>query len=345
MITDEVKFNWVWSKYDPIGYEDRERKRSITPMSVVSFEQMNKFNKEEWEDGWKNRIQMSINPQRVIKGTPYEYWNGCIFVDIDYKNWVKNNPDKVIDPKLILLLITNHLETTYCYNFYSSELSRSNYGFHFLFYYDCERTEERFYYYTEYTRLIIDEAFNSCGYYPILNYQGVFDDCTKSYCQMCYLTKNNAYVNYKCNGRLVKYEKIKVVGKSIKKNEGKEKSTKISVGDWFFQVNKQEVEQVEYIDHYNRWKLFEGLSRLFEGEQLKNEWEYCARLIPEENGHNTQYYLDCPYKVNDWNYIKKGDEYVDKKLLKKFGYDVKVFPRKKISYENLINYLAKLGIE
>lgn len=343
MITDEIKFNWGWSKFDPIGYEDKERKRYITPMSIVTIEQMRKFNKEEWEDGWKNRIQMSVSPQRVIKETPYELWNGCIFIDIDYKNWVKGNPDKIIDPKLMLIVLNNHLEKNYWANYYYSELSRSNYGFHFLFYYDCERTEERFKYYTEFTRKIIDETFYSCGYYPILHYEGVFDDCTKSFCQMCYLTNNNAYINYRCNGRLVNYKEIEVVSDispSIKK-----KSTPKQKGDWFFEVKKKKVGRVDYIDHYDRWRLFESLSRLFEGEELKKEWEYCARLIPEVNGHNTQYYIDCPYKINDWDFKKNGDEYVDTELLKKFGYEVKMKQKIRINQKELFKIMEKLGIK
>ena len=55
---------------------------------------------------------------------------------------------------------------------------------------------------------------------------------------------------------------------------------------------------------------------------LRNEWEKCARMLPEGNKHTTNYYINFPWK-GDWARNRTGNEYVDTELLKKFGYDVK----------------------
>lgn len=78
---------------------------------------------------------------------------------------------------------------------------------------------------------------------------------------------------------------------------------------------------VGYISHTDRWQLFCSLSRLFSGDKLREEWEKCAELIPEENGHSKNYYKNVPYKL-DWNRKLTGEEYCNIELLKQFGYVV-----------------------
>ena len=61
---------------------------------------------------------------------------------------------------------------------------------------------------------------------------------------------------------------------------------------------------------------------------LKEEWIKCAKLIPEEHNHTTEYYINAPYKL-DWNDSLTENEYCDKDLLKMFGYEVKINSYKK----------------
>ena len=74
-----------------------------------------------------------------------------------------------------------------------------------------------------------------------------------------------------------------------------------------------------YIDHHERWTLFRSLVHLFgDTDELWKQWERCAKLIPERNGHNAKYYIEVPRKEN-W---LRGDGPLSIKMLRNFGYDV-----------------------
>ena len=335
---DELKFTWIWSKYDPRGYERENFK--ITPLQVVSIKDMNPFFQDDWEKGYKNRIQMATSKQRVIKETSYDLWNGCIFIDIDYKNWIKTFPNNYIPPIEILNNVWNYLKANYCANTYYAELSRSNLGFHFIFYYDCEHTKENFDYYTAYTKEIIANSFEECGYCKVIHFKGVFDDCSKSFCQCCYLTRNEERFNVFCTGELVKYEDV-----VVKKNQMKSNTTNKSENKWVYEIKSRndDIEQVEYIEHYTRWRLFNSLAMICKDEEmLKREWERCAKMIPEQNGHDTRYYIDVPYRICDWFDKLSGNEYVDTELLKRFGYELIIKPQIKLLKSDLMNILELL---
>ena len=140
---------------------------------------------------------------------------------------------------------------------------------------------------------------------------------------MLYISNIDCIFNYKCNGKTTcEYPKIK----KPKKQKPKTSPNVETHYKFCYRVTPKP----EYIDHHQRWCLFCSLAKVFDNEELKDEWTKCAKLIPEQNGHTTSYYIKRPYE-SDW--FDKLDEYKDVcnlKLLYMFGYYVRqVYKRKK----------------
>ncbi len=337
---ENIKFSWCWSQYSVRGYDKDGHKKQ--QLKIVPITDMKPFIKGEWEIGYKNQVQMSSYDYRVIKDTPYKYWNGCIFIDIDYKKWIHDYPDDVISPEYILRKVFTYMEEHYPLNLYYGELSRSNKGFHFIFYYDCDRTRQMFDYYNRYTRRIVEVSFEKCGFSEIIHHKGVLDECTKSFSQCCYLTRNQELFNEFCTGDLVNYPGIQI---ECSEEEDYQLKQYKSNNRWNFSLKHRDdsITQVEYIDHFQRWNLFNSLSVIFkDGLELKREWERCSRMIPEENGHDYEYYSEIPYR-GDWYRKLTGNEFVNTSLLEDFGYTINVTPKPTILVEELLTLLDKLN--
>ena len=106
-----------------------------------------------------------------------------------------------------------------------------------------------------------------------------------------------------------------------KYNKNKEKISNCTYKTKLLKVN--DVQGVPYIEHLVRRNLFKSLSTIFKGDDLKEQWIRCAKLIPEEHNHTTQYYINAPYKL-DWNESLTDNEYCDKNLLRIFGYEIQI---------------------
>lgn len=90
-------------------------------------------------------------------------------------------------------------------------------------------------------------------------------------------------------------------------------------------TKKDDIEDI-YIEHSDRWRLFNSLSRITKDEiEFRKEWESCCDHILERNGHTTQYYKDL-FDNSDWGKKLTGKEYIDRDLLEKFGYIIKFTP-------------------
>lgn len=260
-------------------------------------------------------------------------WNGCVYIDVDYKNYMSVNKDAAC-PSKVFSDVYNYLVQHYSSDFYYGELSRSKKGFHFIFYIDTDYpTEERREYLLLKANAAIIKAFTECGYKEAIEYKEikngvitnkVLDTCTNSPYQLCYIT-GFGKINDKCegdwrintNGLTEIIEKIrnKYDYKNIKKTSDYLYKSKL------LKINN--IQSVPYIEHLVRRNLFKSLSTLYNGDDLKREWTRCARLIPEEHGHTTEYYINAPYK-NDWNESLTDNEYCDKDLLRMFGYEVQI---------------------
>lgn len=81
-------------------------------------------------------------------------------------------------------------------------------------------------------------------------------------------------------------------------------------------------EQIEYIEHRRRWRIYTTFKYLFKTrERTDEEWYRFARRIPENKDHNTQFYLDEPNVKNHW-WIKDHPSGPKPSMLKRYGYDI-----------------------
>ena len=301
---------------------------------ITSFQDLKPSNDKE-----RCRAQLFLSDHRVvIENIKWEEWNNATYVDVDGKFWyttedrIKDNP-----PRFVYNNVYNWIEKHYRANISDAEMSRSGLGFHFYFLWDCKKTEENHIYYNQVAYAIVKKAFVECGYKDMIEFPKVFDNCTESYYQLVYPTKNNWIHNFACTGKLVSYFDLyinqEVIDKKI--NRSNKKKLEDITGIKFSKNNNYEfnlvrrfdVDKVEYIEHRTRWTLFDSLRYIFTDEQeLRYEWEKCCEKIPEQHGHDFQFYCDEPYKQNQsYNWCNIDDDsYCDIELLKKFGYEVKI---------------------
>ena len=135
-------------------------------------------------------------------------WNGCVYIDVDYKNYLKVNKNAA-EPVTVFANVWTYLTKNYSDHFYYGEYSRSKKGFHFIFYTETEYpTEERREYLLLKANAAVIKAFTECGYKEAIEYKEtingvdthkVLDTCTNSAYQICYLTLCGK-INVDCQG-------------------------------------------------------------------------------------------------------------------------------------------------
>lgn len=318
------KFNW---KTYPADFSELSKG---TKMNVSEINQI----KQPKENELVRMLCFNSGIRQTKELQNWNSWNGCVYIDVDYKNYLNINKDAT-DPIKVFNDVYNYLVNNFSEHFYYGEFSRSKKGFHYIFYMNTEYpTEER----REYLNLVataaVIKAFNECGYKEAIEYEEikngvslhkVLDTCTNSPYQMCYIT-GIGKINEKCKADWSIYSKglgeiIEEIKKKQHKSKKEYKNSDCTFKSKLLKIN--EIQSVPYIEHLARRNLFKSLSTIFSGEDLKNEWIRCAKLIPEEHGHTTEYYIEAPYK-NDWNESLTNNEYCDKDLLKIFGYEIQI---------------------
>ena len=336
-----------WTKYDKDRKDPRSGKKCF---KTTTFKELIPTDNKEL-----CRAQLFITEYRVVNEMLEDYWknwDNITYYDIDSKHYWKTDNgegDVIIEryqkdnPTIVFDLVYNWLLNNYRDNICDAECSRSKFGFHFYFKWDCECTEYNRNYFAQVGRAIIKKAFIETGYEHIINYPKVFDDCTNSPVQLVYPTKINWYHNYYCTGKIgiynnldidldyvkkKEFQKIKKENNKIRKNLESITGLSLSNNSQYEYVlkNKRLVDKVNYIEHQIRWRLFDSLSRIFtDPEELKKEWYECAKKIP--NKHSLDFYMEEPYKNGeDYSWFNKltGNEYCDKELLNDFGYEVEI---------------------
>ena len=277
----------------------------------------------------RNFVQMMNNGFRTgIDGLDYSFWNGCTYEDIDYKKFLAAFPT-AIPANIVYKDICDFLSYNFPNIFYYSEMSGSKKGFHFIFYFSVKKTEQVWKMCKSISTYVIKYAFYACGYSQEIDYKGVWDDCANTIYQPCFITKINGTLYEKCNGNVVdivnehRYDIEKVYNRMFSKYIPRESEYKRE--DWEISWKREkEIEgYVNYYEHYQRRAIFYSLSGLCGDNQelLESEWNYVANHLEPGNGHDTDYYERVPFRL-DWNKKRTGEEYVDKELLKDFGYEI-----------------------
>lgn len=276
-----------------------------------------------------------------LEDCDFNYWNQCTVEDIDYKFYIENH-DSVPDPIEVYDKVWNWLTNNYSNISYYSEMSKSRKGFHFIFYFNVTRTLNNWMMCKAMSIWIIKKAFKECGYEEAITYKKVWDSHSSTLYQPIFITKINCNFNNNCSGEckeiaMSNYYDIKqeydclynkIYNKTTKSSE---KNNKDESELYIFNKDKWDIEigydfnsnEVEYLDHTQRWQLFCSLSGLCgdDDEKLKTLWCKCAMKIPEKNGHTKEYYKKCPY-INDWSRKRTGNEYIDKNLLNMFNINI-----------------------
>ncbi len=266
-----------------------------------------------------------------------KHWNQCQYEDIDYKNWIHyckkylKDESKLIKPEIVYVNVINKIIKNWPETLYYYEVSRHGEGFHFIFYFNIERNKENWNKTKNISHAIVKQAFIDCGYEEIINFDGVkdengnklvnkvFDGCTDAWNQLLYLTMKKACINSLCTGEVKEYPDIEIVDYKPKKvkyvNNGDE---------YIISVEKTELkegEYVDYIDHIQRWHLYNGLKRCYQ-DDFMDEWLYCCEHMRQgPNNHTTEWYKSLD-EGSTWDKDFEDDCYVDSKLLKMFGYEV-----------------------
>lgn len=302
-------------------------------------------NYELYSDGTRKMVRNEMQVSNSIeflnkdKDNKYCYWNGCIYVDIDAKKFYAQDKEKYnnIFAKKVYYDIVRYLYTNYKDNYYYSEVSNSRCSYHFIFYFECDKTEEKFNYYTTLCDYIIKESFSECGYKQIIEYPEVLDICTKSICQRLFITKYYYVFNNDCTGNIIKTKHDDIIQREIvlkrmeeakKKMEAIERrekyEKKLSEGlDYEVHIEHTGMYKNKYIDHHTRYMLFKSLYYFYK-DNIQKVWNDACEHIPEENGHTKRFYQNCPFR-NDW-YKKLEDGSVqpsyNRQILEDFGYKV-----------------------
>ena len=277
----------------------------------------------------RNFVQMMNNGRRTgVDGLDYSFWNGCTYEDIDYKKFLVAFPS-AIPADIVYKDICEFLSYTFPNIFYYSEMSGSEKGFHFIFYFSVKKTEKVWKMCKSISTYVIKYAFYACGYSQEIDYKGVWDDCANTIYQPCFITKKKGVIYDKCTGDVMpivnehRYDIEKTFNRMFNNYTPRESEYKREDWEISWKREKEVEDYVGYYEHSQRWRLFSSLSGLCGNNQelLEEEWNYIANHIEPANGHDTNYYEKVPYRL-DWNKKRTGEEYVDKELLKDFGYEI-----------------------
>lgn len=291
------------------------------------------------EAPYLNFCQMMNNGYRQgVDNLDYNFWNGCIYEDIDYKKYMTENP-YAIDPETVYSHVCDFLMKNFSEILYYSELSRSRKGFHFIFFFKVPKTESNWKVCKSISTFSIRYAFIACGYKTEIEWPGVWDDCANTIYQACFIAKNNPRFYEGCTGdcrRIIKEynSDIEDIYNSLWSNKTKhnnEPKKEYNRDAWIITYTRDDIiNKVGYLNHHQRFYLFSSLSGLCgqDQEALDREWKYCADHIQEDNGHTISFYEKAPYR-NDWNDKRTGKEHIDTTLLKKFGYNISFIAKHK----------------
>ena len=289
--------------------------------------------------------QKQCNPNRPKNGQPWgqlfnngyrvtndnidwKDWNGFTFTDIDCKHFYNNvqkfNVGLLFESLWYQALIKNKD------NFYCIYLSASKSSYRILWYWDCERTEDNFNKCCVLSDKYTKELFYSLGSQAaqIIDYENgkskVLDSCAHSSKQGFYITENEIKFGASVNSEQFGKCDLSNVVYEVKSY----RASNIMLGDieQHNMVSLKGIKTVsktsQYYPHHMRWCIYEALIVVFKDkERVDKEWERICRLMPEENGHNYNFYKNEPER-NKW--YKRFDVkiYHDLNWLKPFGYDI-----------------------
>lgn len=248
-------------------------------------------------------------------------WSGHVLSDVDSKWYYKYC--KKFDTKKVFNDICNYMKMQHNDNFYSLQFSNSETGYHIIWWFDCEKTEENFKKCTNLAFKWTRECFMSIGLEEVIDYKyehhKVLDTCTNSIFQGCYISKKaTVFGNISGTdfGKITYLDEITleetVVNTFDKGNREYDYKGKVEV----------DKDKVPHLGHYQRRYAYEALIEIFKDkESVDAEWDKLCEMMPS-GSHDLDFYKKEPDK-HRW--FDKFDSNVshDVDVLKRFGYDFK----------------------
>ena len=127
------KFNW---KTYPADYNE------LSTGAKMNVGELNEFRRAK-DNELIRMLCFNSGIRQTKELQNWNAWNGCVYIDVDYKNYLSVN-ENAEDPVKVFANVWTYLANNYSDHFYYGEYSRSKKGFHFIFYTETEYpTEER----------------------------------------------------------------------------------------------------------------------------------------------------------------------------------------------------------
>ena len=325
----DIKFNYG-SKYDKGG----QQMEVVTLDSIDIRTISNIKSKQPW-------CQLFYTGYRVThENVDWSKWNGCVYSDIDSKNYYTNVKEFDVTELrecLYLYLLTHHNE-----NFYWLQTSHSGNSYHILFYFDVDKTEINFKKCAQIVKSWVYEAFVAIGCRDIIDYPKVMDKCSQSPLQGMYVTHHEMlFGNTNTNWFGIfediddyELEDIYVHKQSDVKDDG----TKL------FELKSYNptTGYIRYFDHHERMRIYAALRAVYNTrEEVDREWLRIAEQIKPNERHTLKDYQYEHIKNNWYDYYGRRKDYkVNVNVLIPFGYSfTKIFEPVKIEdYEPDVVY-------
>lgn len=299
-------------------------------MNIATLDEIQKYADENRPKNGQPWIQVFNNGHRVCKeNLDWSEWNGFTYIDLDTKLYYNNV--KPFNIQNVLNSFIDILPTLYPYNFYCVHLSNSKLGYRIFWYWDCKRTEENFKKCCLISEYYIKDLFYRSGDQgkAIIDYtlgrSKVLDSCSNSVMQGSYVTINDIYYSdYINNDDFGQCDLDEIVLEDAYKNVEVIKYTGgVTYSSNVDYVGSKPINEdlIPYYPHSHRWCIYDALITLFvDKDKVDEEWERIANLIPEQNGHTHNFYIEEPEK-NHWYEIYDDTLYHDLSWLNSFGYE------------------------
>ena len=291
--------------------------KSCNVKDIHEIIKINPKNKEE-----QPCLQVFNTGYRVISDNiDWNYWNGCVFIDIDSKHYY--NEVKKFDTEKLCDALYNKL--IYYSNFYNLHKSWSGTSYHVIFYFNVEKNEINFNKCYQRSREIVTECFDNIGCLDILDYKKVFDDCTGSAYQCLFFNKTSSkyYADFMENelgdwdlGNIDEYEYIDNYEVTVN-DVNKDRTTN------FVYNGKKEIsiKNKQEAHHRDRMRIYMSLISVFnDREKVNAEWKtICEKYIECPKYTSEKMYKDA-IKNNWFDKYDRYTHFANSDVLKPFGY-------------------------
>lgn len=298
-------------------YHKGSQKMDIVELSSIDVKSTKKENLP-----W---LQIFNTGYRVTNSNiDWQYWNGCIYIDIDSKHAYKKYK---FDKDLLLKLLYEFLSLNYYTNFYCIQQSNSKTGYHIIFYFNIDKNEDNYKKCQYWCTKIVEEAFISIGAKEIIYYEKVIDNCTLSPVQGMYLTNNELLfgnIDKNSNPWFGQFDisnieiEYKIVNHAKYINED-------GTNNFTVNGNRSIIKTKKYYEHRTRMAIYMSLISILKEKEIVDKVfsEIVNEQFIEDNGHSIKFFINEPQK-DAWfdKYDIYKEHFVRPYLLKEVGFNV-----------------------